>query len=98
MKIRNIVILLAALLLGCGMLIAAAELPPYGMPDNPVHNQVYERYTGEAVEDTGVPNMVTAVVLDYRGYDTMFETIVLFDAAIAVVLTLKSWEKAGDSK
>ena len=31
--------------------------------------------------------MVTAIVLDYRAYDTMFETIVLFTAALAVVIT-----------
>ncbi len=95
-KIRNVLILLAALLTGYGMLITVAELPPYGMPDNPIHNEVYERYVNEAIEDTGVPNTVTAVVLDYRAYDTMFETIVLFTAALAVVVTLKSWKKAGD--
>lgn len=96
MKIRNLLILLVALLASYGMLIAAAELPPYGIPDNPIHNQVSERYVNGALEDTGVPNTVTAIVLDYRAYDTMFETIVLFTAAIAVVITLKSWKKAGE--
>jgi multicomponent Na+:H+ antiporter subunit B len=95
-KIRNVLILLAALLTGYGMLITVAELPPYGMPDNPIHNEVYERYVNEAIEDTGVPNTVTAVVLDYRAYDTMFETIVLFTAALAAVIALKSWKKEGD--
>ena len=96
MKIGNLLILLIALLAGYGMLITAAELPPYGMEDNPIHNQVSERYINGAMEDTGVPNTVTAIVLDYRAYDTMFETIVLFTAALAVVITLKSWKKAGD--
>ena len=41
-------------------------------------------------EDTGVLNMVTSIVLDYRAYDTMFETIVLFTAALAVVITIKT--------
>ncbi len=40
--------------------------------------------------------MVTAIVLDYRAYDTMFETIVLFTAALAVVITLKTAKKEGD--
>ena len=44
-------------------------------------NQLTERYIGKALEETGVLNMVTAIVLDYRAYDTMFETIVLFTAA-----------------
>lgn len=98
MKIRNLLILLVALLATYGIMIAVAELPPYGMADNPVHNQVSERYINEALEETGVLNMVTAIVLDYRAYDTMFETIVLFTATLAVVVTLKSWKKEGSSK
>ncbi len=98
MRIRNLLILLVALLAVYGMLIAVTELPPYGMPDNPVHNQVSERYINEALEDTGVLNMVTAIVLDYRAYDTMFETIVLFTAALAVVITLKSSKREGGGK
>ena len=39
-----------------------AELPPYGMPDNPVHNEVSVRYINEALEETGVLNMVTSIV------------------------------------
>jgi len=97
-RIRNLLILLAALLAAYGILVAVAELPPYGMPDNPVHNQVSQRYIKGALEDTGVPNMVTSIVLDYRAYDTMFETIVLFTAALAVVVTLKSAKSKGDSK
>jgi multicomponent Na+:H+ antiporter subunit B len=41
------------------------------------------------VEETGVPNVVTAVLADYRGYDTLFETSVIFTAAIVVILLLK---------
>jgi len=96
LKIKNILILVLVLLAAYGILVAVAELPPYGMPDNPVHNQVSERYINEALNDTGVPNMVTAIVLDYRAYDTMYETIVLFTAALAVVITLKSYK--GGSK
>ena len=95
MKLRNILILLVALILIYGILIAVAELPPYGNPDNPAYNQVAQRYINQPIEDTGVPNMITAIVLDYRAYDTMFETIVLFTAALAVVITLKSSEKGG---
>lgn len=71
-----------------GLLLTVAELPPYGLEDNPVHNNVSQRYINDALEETGVLNMVTSIVLDYRAYDTMFETIVLFTAALAVVITL----------
>jgi multicomponent Na+:H+ antiporter subunit B len=95
-RIRNLLFLLLALLAAYGMLIVAAELPPYGMPANPIHNQVAERYVNKALDDTGVLNMVTAIVLDYRAYDTMFETIVLFTATLAVVITLKSRKREGE--
>lgn len=96
MKIKNLLILVLALLAAYGMLLAAAELPPYGMPDNPIHNNVSERYINGALEETGALNMVTAIVLDYRAYDTMFETIVLFTATLAVVITLKTSAREGE--
>lgn len=96
MRIKVFLTLLLALLAAYGILIAVAELPPYGMPDNPVHNQVSKRYINEALDDTGVLNMVTAIVLDYRAYDTMFETIVLFTATLAVVITLKTRKREGE--
>jgi multicomponent Na+:H+ antiporter subunit B len=41
------------------------------------------------VEETGVPNAVTSVLADYRGYDTMFETSVIFCAGVAVMMLLR---------
>lgn len=98
MKIKNILILLIVVLAISGVLLAVAELPPYGMADNPIHNQVSDRYINQSLADTGVSNMVTGIVLDYRAYDTMFETIVLFTATLAVAVTLRSFKKEGGSK
>jgi multicomponent Na+:H+ antiporter subunit B len=36
-----------------------------------------------------VPNLVTAILGDYRGYDTMFETVVIYCAGLAVVSVLR---------
>lgn len=98
MKIKNLLILAIALLSIFGALLVVAELPPYGMADNPIHNQVSERYIHRSLEDTGVLNMVTGIVLDYRAYDTMFETIVLFTATLAVVITLRPFKKEEGGK
>lgn len=98
MKIKNILIIIIALLAISGALLVVAELPPYGMADNPIHNQVSERYIKDSLDDTGIFNMVAGIVLDYRAYDTMFETIVLFTATLAVVITLKPFEKEEDNK
>jgi len=52
------------------------------------------RYIERSLEDTSVPNMVTAVLADYRGYDTMFETIVIFSAGIACIFLLRVFRRA----
>ena len=36
-----------------------------------------------------MPNVVTAELADYRGYDTMFETIVIFASGVACLLLLR---------
>lgn len=98
MKLKNVLVFIIALLAIFGILLAVAELPPYGMADNPIHNQVSERYINRSLDDTGVFNMVTGIVLDYRAYDTMFETIVLFTATLAVMITLKPFKKKGEDE
>lgn len=98
MKIKNILIFLILILAIAGILIGVSELPPYGMQDNPLHNQVSDRYINDSLEETGVLNMVTSIVFDYRAYDTMFETIVLFTATLAVIVTLKPFKKEEGSK
>lgn len=97
-RLKDLLILILLIVAFAGFLLAVAELPAYGQADNPVHNQVARRYINEAKEDTGIFNMVTAIVLDYRAYDTMYETIVLFTATLAVVLTLKTAGKQDEKK
>ena len=36
----------------------------------------------------GIPNIVTAVLASYRGYDTLGETVVIFTAGLGVLLLL----------
>lgn len=93
MKFKTLIIVLIAILSAFTVFNVIAELPAYGEADNPIHNEVYKRYTSESMEDTGIPNMVTSIVLDYRAYDTMFETIVLFASTTAVIVTLKAIKK-----
>ncbi len=47
------------------------------------------RWQERCEEETGVPNMVTAGLADYRGYDTLGETTVIFTAGISVILLLR---------
>jgi len=48
-----------------------------------------ERYKEKSLEETEVLNIVTSILVDYRGYDTLFETVVIFTAGIAVMLLLR---------
>jgi multicomponent Na+:H+ antiporter subunit B len=47
------------------------------------------------MEETSVPNIVTAVLADYRGFDTMFETTVIFGAGVVCFFLLRVLKKEG---
>ena len=47
------------------------------------------RWIEKGEEETGVPNMVTYGLADYRGYDTLGETSVIFTAGVSVILLLR---------
>ena len=67
---------------------ATGDLPRLGDPGSPASLHVSPRYIESAREETGADNMVTAVLADYRGFDTLGETVVIFTAGIACVLVL----------
>jgi multicomponent Na+:H+ antiporter subunit B len=71
--------------LGWGML----GLPSFSDPQAPIHVHVAPRYLEGAMKETGVPNVVTAVLASYRGYDTLGETVVVFAAGIGVIALLR---------
>jgi multicomponent Na+:H+ antiporter subunit B len=43
--------------------------------------------------DTATPNMVTSILADYRGYDTLGETTVIFTAGMSCILILRRRKK-----
>ena len=72
------------------LLFAAKDFPEWGDPQSPASKSpVSSHFINNTGVDTEVPNMVTAVLADYRGFDTMFETVVVFIAGIAVLAILK---------
>lgn len=50
-----------------------------------VADSVALRYNRQAGIDVGGTCVVGAVILDYRAYDTLYETTVLFTAVVAVL-------------
>jgi len=73
-------------LIGVALLGAVAEMPPYSSPDNPPHNEVYERYVHQGPEEAGGLNLVSNILLDYRAYDTLLETTVLFTVVVVIIM------------
>lgn len=71
------------------LLVNVSHMPPYGNADNPAVNEVYHRYVESGVEETGAINLVAAVILDYRAFDTFGEAVMIFTALITVMILLK---------
>lgn len=80
-------VVLCAILI-CFLLLTVANLPPFGQADSPAHNEVMQRYVERGMEETGAVNVVAGVILDYRAFDTLGESHVLYTAATAVFILL----------
>ena len=71
------------------LLETASYLPPFGNPNNPANNEVSRRYIEQGMQETGAVNIVAGMILDYRAFDTLGESNVLFIAACAVLILLR---------
>ena len=70
------------------LLVASSGLPDRGDPDAPAQARVAREFIERSVPETRTPNVVTAVLADFRSQDTLGELIVIFTAGTAVVLIL----------
>lgn len=68
------------------LLYAERDFPAWGDPQSPASIRVSPHYLTETLRETATPNFVTAVLADYRGYDTLFESVVVLAAALCVLL------------
>ena len=71
------------------LLYTVGSLPAYGDPNHPVNNEVSARYIEQGLQETGAVNIVTGMILDYRAFDTLGESTVLFSAAMVVLFLLR---------
>ena len=75
-------------LLGSIVLFTAADFPTLGAVDSPPNIHVSPAYLTQSLMDTNTPNVVTSVLMDYRAFDTLIETAMIFSAGIASALLL----------
>lgn len=76
-------------------LVASAFLiHPFGQPPSPMDDYMIDN----AQAETGTNNVVTAVLFDYRGFDTLGEATILFTAVTGVVMLFRATKKGGDEQ
>lgn len=97
-RVYKIFSILFCVFLVAMLLEAVSELPTFGEPDNPVNNEVAERYIESGLQETGAVNIVTGMILDYRAFDTLGESHVLFIATCTVLILLRIDKKDGSDK
>ena len=79
---------------GAVLVYGTLGLPEFSDPQAPIHTHVVPRYLNEIKTEVDVPNVVTAVLASYRGYDTLGETVVVFTAGAGVIALLRRRKKA----
>ncbi|MCL5780896.1 MAG: DUF4040 domain-containing protein [Firmicutes bacterium] len=84
---------LPALVVSIGMaailLYGSMDLPNLRDPNIPPSAHVVPKYLADSYEETGVVNVVAAILASYRGYDTLGETVVVATAGLCVILLLR---------
>jgi len=93
-RLSNVGSLLVCVVTGAMLIYASIDLPPLGSAMSPANTHVGAEYLARTGSDIGVPNVVTAVLASYRGFDTLGETAVVFAAGIAVALLLGFGERS----
>jgi len=90
--------LIAVFLSGGLLLINSMNFADWGDPESPASGPLSSYFIEHTIEDTEVPNIVTSVLGDYRGYDTMYETAVIFSAGLACFFLLRIPVKTKESE
>jgi multicomponent Na+:H+ antiporter subunit B len=80
--------LIVSIITGLVLIYGTLDLPHFGSPDAPVHLHVAPDYLVVRAPEIDIPNIVTAVLASYRGFDTLGEVVVVFAAGIGVLLLI----------
>ena len=84
----NILPLIIVIITGTVLFYGTLDMPNFGSNVSPSQTHVAKQYIERTPDEIHIPNIVTAVLASYRGYDTLGETAVIFTAGIGVLLIL----------
>ncbi|MBC6403232.1 MAG: DUF4040 domain-containing protein [Hyphomonadaceae bacterium] len=90
--------ILVVILAGIALLFALPDMPTVGDGNSPANSYVGMDYIARTADEIKIPNIVTAVLASYRGYDTFGEVVVIFSAGLGVLLLLGLDGNAGKWK
>lgn len=85
---KKLIVILALAFIGGLLIYAVGHMPEMNSSRTPDKTHVVPRYIQEGEHEAGAPNIITGIILNYRGYDTMGETTVIFSALAAVIAIL----------
>ncbi len=81
------------------LLICVTYLPLFGNgTSNVTLNEIVKEYIENGIEQTGATNFVTGMILDYRAFDTLGESFVLFTAVTCVMILLQNFQDPDEPK
>lgn len=86
--------LIAVVLVAAALIYGTLDMPKWGDPSSPASTHVSPYYLRHSMEHAATPNVVTSTLADYRGYDTLGETTVVFTAGMACILLLRRGHKS----
>jgi multicomponent Na+:H+ antiporter subunit B len=92
---RAPVAIAVVVLVGAALGFATIDMPAYGDANAPANSSIGQEYVERTPKEIAVPNVVTAVLASYRGFDTLGETMVIFTAGVAVILLLGAGSARG---
>ena len=73
---------------GAALIYGTWDMPAYGDPDAVIHHHLAPELIAETENKIHIPNIVTAILASFRGYDTFGEVVVIFTAGVGVALLL----------
>ncbi len=73
---------------GAAIIYGTLDMPNFGSADAPAQTHVAPEYLKRTPHEIGIPNVVTAILASYRGYDTLGEVAVVFTAGVGVLLLI----------
>ena len=80
--------LLVVFATGAVLIYGTLDMPDFGSPNSPAQTHLATQYLMQSPTDIGIPNVVTAILASYRGYDTLGETVVVFTACVGVLMLI----------